>query len=271
MAWPAYWQRRIGYRKKKAGQAKPGTPQTPGQLRRGRPLRLAAADALYHAEVRAYVARRLHQGADPATIAKELGVRKSIVEGSMEHSLARVGEWEQKYGPRRGGERYPEDSPTLHGEVMDSPDEREFVMRAFALRKRAMPVDEIALETGRTEKEVRAAVARRLQELDQDEMSEASQAKRMMLEQIDAMIAAIMTPATGQDVYGAPQPVMLEAIDRMVKLFDQKAKLLGLNAPQKVDLSHRIEILARDTGYEVEELQSILADVMRDYQPAKLR
>lgn len=187
----------------------------------------------------------------------------------MEYSLVRYNEVER----RRKGERFPEDPP-LHaatGEVLEPPEEREFIHRAFALRKRQLPFDEIADLTGRTEVECREAVKKRLRELEGDELAETALARRMMLEQIDAMIAAITVPATGRDIDGQPAPVIMEAIDRMVRLLDQKAKLLGLNAPQKIDLSHRIEILAEQSGYDVNELRTITAEVLQAYQPGKLR
>lgn len=258
------------YRKKK--KPPPGF-RTPGQDRQGQAYRKEQAQALYHAEVRAYVAARARLGITPGQTAKELGVSRKVVLESMEHSLRRV----KEYDRQRKGERHPDDPPfdnqrgTFHGEVLDPPEERAFILQAFALRKRALPLDEIAELTGRTEAECRKAVNKRLRELDQDEMSEASGARRMMLEQIDSMIAAITVPATGRDIDGNASPVILEAIDRMIKLLDQKAKLLGLNAPQKIDLASRIEVLAAESGYDVEELRQITVEVLQSYNPAKLR
>jgi hypothetical protein len=198
----------------------------------------------------------------------------------MEYSLERVRDVERQ----RKGERFPDDPPlsgpdaphgTVVGEVMDSPEQRAFVLQAFAYRKRGLPYSQIAELTGRTEREAQQAVVKRLKELEFDELSEAGTARRMMLEQIDSMIAAITVPATGLDIDGNPVPVhpkeMLEAIDRMVKLFEQKAKLLGINAPQRIDLSHRIELLAQTSGYDLQELQQITAEVVAGYNPAKLR
>lgn len=260
---------RFSKRRKTRKQEKPLGWETPGQARQGKAYRQAVAKELYDAEVRAYVARRVREGAGPAQVAKELGVSRKVAETSMTQSLSRVKDFDRQ----RHGERHPSDPP-LHGEVLgpsDTPEERAFILQAFAFRKRALPIDEIAMLTGRTEAEVRHAVTKRLKELENDELSEASTARRMMLEQLDAMIAAITVASTGRDINGNPSPVVLEAIDRMCRLLDQKAKLLGLNAPQKIDLSHRIEVLARESGYDVEELRQITADVLQSYSPAKLR
>jgi hypothetical protein len=130
-----------------------------------------------------------------------------MVEQSMQVSLSRIANYDRQQrgerrpdDPPRAGPAGPPRSPPLHGDVLDSPDERAFILQAYALRKRSLPVDEIAMLTGRTEEQVRRAVATRLKELDADEMSEMSQAKRMMLEQIDAMMAAISSFATGYDM-----------------------------------------------------------------------
>ena len=48
----------------------------------------------------------------------------------------------------------------------------------------------------------------------------------------------------------------------MMKLMDMKAKLLGLNAPQTVDINHRLEVLAFEFGYDIEQLQDIARDVI---------
>lgn len=269
---------------------------TPGQRRMGHRARKAAGDALYHQEMRTHIARRLALGAAPGEIAKELKVSRKVVEGYVEQSLVRASHYEEELrnpgerdaptyipgyrrakrgdgpGPHVAGSRKaPPDPEVFEGEVLDPPDEREFKRRAYDLRKRAIPFDEIAEILGRSEADCRRAVNERLRRLEQDEVQDASLAKRLMLEQIDAMIAAITVPATGRDIDGNPAPVVLEAIDRMVKLFDRKAKLLGLDAPQKVDINHRLEILAQDNGYDVEELRQIASDVIAAYAAKPLR
>lgn len=254
---------------------------TPGQKRRGKRQRQQAAHELYAAEVRTYVVGRVVQGADPVEIARELGVRKQVVTASIERTLARIED-----SPEGPEERFPEDLPwrpgpktgpgpgphvkgsTKTGEVLDSPDEIAFRKRAFALRKRALPFDEIAEHLGRSESECRIAVKRHLAELEDDELSDARLARRMMVAQLDAMIAAITLPATGVDEDGNPRTVVLDAIDRMCRLLDQKAKLLGLFAPQRVDITHRLETLAEETGYDIEELKRIAANVLKRYTAA---
>lgn len=260
---------------------------TPGQQRKGRRQRENAAEALYHAEVRAYIAKRASQGAPPALIAEELSWTKARVREAFDISLQALRDQDHAHY----GERFPDDEPmptpppgtprrmlpppsgknVYTGEVIENPDERAFIHQAFALRKRQLPYDEIAQLTGRTEQECRDAVVTRLRELQHDELADTNTARRMMLEQIDAMIAAITVPATGRDIDGKPAPVVLDAIDRMVKLMDRKAKLLGLDAPQKVDLNHRIAVLSEESGYDLQELQGILKDVLSEYKPPQLR
>lgn len=268
---------------------------TPGQQRRGMRQRKRQGDALYHAEMRRHIAQRYREGADPKHIARELGIPRKDVEAYMDHSLARLDDIgphfrgdplnpedmprpprgsSRGYGPGphvKGSAKGADDPEVFDGEILDPPDEVEFKRQAFALRKRALPFDEIAQMLGRSQDDCRRAVRQVLRSLERDELQDTALAKRMMLEQLDAMIAAITVPSTGRDIDGKASPVILEAIDRMVKLLDRKAKLLGLDAPQKIDLNHRIEILAKETGYDVEELRDIAADVLRNYAPQSLR
>jgi hypothetical protein len=268
---------------------------TPGQQRKGVRARRRYASDLYDAEVRAYITRRLSQNVSVPTVAKELALPKRLIEEYMDQSLDKI----KALGPaaiRRGEERFPSDvippkgysqpgvGPGPHvkgssrvpppkvfdGEVLDPPDEAAFKKRAYELRKRAIPFDEIASILGRSEQECRKAVRSRLQAMETDELADMTLARRMMLEQIDAMIQAITVPATGRDIDGAPTKVVLQAIDRMVKLLDQKAHLLGLNAPQRIDITHRLQSLADQSGYDIEDLRAIATDVIKSYTARSL-
>lgn len=255
------------------------------------------AAKLREAEARALVAKA--QATRPGTtrlqlkaISEQTGISRVKVKLLMDQALDRL----REIGPEfRGSPRNPEDLPprpgnttrrpgpgphvhttdeppirVFDGEIIDPPDEIAFRKLAFDLRKRALPFSQVAEITGRTEEQCRRAVKHVLRSLEQDELADTALAKRMMLEQIDSMIAAITVPATGRDIDGHAHDVAYEAIDRMLKLLDQKAKLLGLHAPQRVDLNHRIEVLAQETGYDIEELRDIAADVLKRYQTRSL-
>ena len=246
--------------------------------RKGQRRRIKTAKELEEAELRTYIARRLSDGAAVAVIAKELKTTKREVERRWEDALVQeakarmtekqIEEARARLGIPPGGSLVP-----VSGVVIGPDDEEEeaFERRAFELRKRALPFDVIAKQLGRSEGACRRAVSRRLVSLSQDEVTDTNLARQMMLEQLDGMIAAIILPASGIDKDGNPAPVILEAIDRMIRLLDQKAKLLGLNAAQKVDVTHRLEAWAVESGYDFEELRDIADQVYREYSARSLR
>jgi len=135
--------------------------------------------------------------------------------------------------------------------------------RAFNLRMRALPYPDIARVLDVAEATVRQWVQDELERREREDFQDIGAHRRMELERLDAMMAAIMTPATGVTADGKKTQVVLEAMDRMLKLMDMRAKLLGLNAPQTVDINQRIEILALQYEYDVDELKDIARDVIQ--------
>jgi len=137
------------------------------------------------------------------------------------------------------------------------------------LRKRALPYDVIAEMLGITEDEATDLGRQALRAIKRATVEELDLARQLQVEQLEAMIAAIYTPATGTDLDGTPQLVSLDAIDRMVKLLDAKAKLLGLNAPTKIDIDARLVVMAEELNADVDELRAIANDVLKGYTPSR--
>ncbi len=165
-------------------------------------------------------------------------------------------------GSRRSPEAQVEDA--IRGEVLDSPDTAAAKKESFELRRRGLPYSEIADLLGVPEATARHYVKEKLRSIQDDELADTELARRMQLEQLEEMIRAIHAPATGRHQdgsYGAP---ILEAMDRMMKLLAQKAKLLGLDAPQRVDITHRLQLMADESGYDIEELEELAAQVLKE-------
>jgi hypothetical protein len=77
------------------------------------------------------------------------------------------------------------------------------------------------------------------------------------------MARAVSERATGVRSDGSrTEDIDLKAQENMLKILKQKADLLGLNAPQRVDIEQRIEIIAKEGGYDIQELREIARDVM---------
>lgn len=155
-------------------------------------------------------------------------------------------------------------STVISGQVLLPDEEVKFQRLCFHYRKLAWPFDEIAHKVGRSEAAVRDAVRTRLAQLDAEELVSTEGRRRLMVEQIDTMIRAILPHAIGETADGVPVLVDYDAIDRMVKLLDRKAKLEGLDQPQKVDIRVRIEQFAEEAGYDVDEIKQIAEEVIAD-------
>ncbi len=167
--------------------------------------------------------------------------------------------------PPRGSSAPPPPPPPPHaasGEVLDPPELVQLRKDCLTLRKAARPYDEIAELLGITEREAKRITAEALSEIQRSEYSNADMERRLMLEQLDQMIAGIHAPATGRKMNGQPTMIDLGAIDRMLKLLKQKADLMGLSQPPAEDLRIRLQQLADDGQYDIVDLEEIARDVL---------
>lgn len=146
-----------------------------------------------------------------------------------------------------------------------SPVDPEIQKQAFFLRTNGVPIDEIAHILDITPATANEAVLAKAEALNRLQINDVEVSRRVQLEQIDRALRGIMPSATGITETGAPCDVNMEAIDRMIRLLDMKAKLMGLNAPQRVDIQARLELIAKEQDFDVEDLRAILVDVIRDY------
>jgi hypothetical protein len=152
------------------------------------------------------------------------------------------------------------------GEVLDSPDALIMRQECLRLRKAMIPYDIMAQALHITTKEAKQYTSEALIELQESEELNTDLHRQLMIAQIDQMIAAIHAPSTGSHLDGTPVPVMLEAIDRMLKLMKQKAELLGLNTPVAVDIRIRLQSLAAEGGYDIVELEDIAKEVLQAHK-----
>lgn len=142
-------------------------------------------------------------------------------------------------------------------EVLDPADIRELRAQCLDMRKAMLTFPEIAKVLGISEKDARAHTAYALKALQDSETSHADLERRLMVEQIDDMIRAIRPHAVGDD----DKDPVLDAVDRMIKLMDRKAKLLGLDQAESVDVMVKLQHIASEANYDLVELQEIARDV----------
>lgn len=152
--------------------------------------------------------------------------------------------------------------PGVSGEILDPPEVVQLRKDCLQLRKAMVPFDQMADLLGVSEQECRKRAAEALREIELSEHANADLERRLMIEQLDQMIAGIHAPATGRKLDGSPTMIDLGAIDRMLKLMKQKADLLGLSAPPAVDIRIRLQALADEGGYDIVDLEEIARDVL---------
>lgn len=83
----------------------------------------------------------------------------------------------------------------------------------------------------------------------------ADEARRVEVERLDKLIAAIWSEAMAGKLF---------AIDRVLMIMDRRAKLLGLDAPQKVDIQGDVQRIADQIGITEAEAVAIADQVIRE-------
>lgn len=237
------------------------------EIRQERKKLRAEARKIYNLQIRKEVARRrlIHQSW--SEIAADLGIsaqrcRQAYNESLKQYEKRRPTLLQRKQRRRRVSDPTSRPSTALapiyvrRGTVIDPPDTVRLKREVLNLRKRALPYEVIADLLGIDPEEAKELGKQAIRGLAGDEMADIELAKRLQLEQLDEMIAGIYPKATGG---------MFEAIDRVVKLLDAKAKILGLNAPTRIDIDSRLVIMAEQMDADIEELRDIAKDVLQAY------
>lgn len=105
---------------------------------------------------------------------------------------------------------------------------RERELRALELRKAGLTYLQIAQQLGITEQGAHKAVMRTLKRLNERIMEQAAEVRRLELERLDAMLLSLWPQARKGN---------LGAIDRVLRIMQRRADLLGLDAPKGIDVT----------------------------------
>jgi hypothetical protein len=185
---------------------------TPGQQRQNWRAREFEADQLVESETRAFVAMKTAEGLSLSEISAILQIPSRIVKRYLDQSIQRVNELHMAgIDPKKAHRvpRTPGDTQVLARRhqrgggagphrrgsskamaLAPTPTEQLLYKKAYDLRKRALPFDEIGTLLGISESEARKAVKWRVDELDALELETADESRKIMVAQIDAMMAA---------------------------------------------------------------------------------
>lgn len=117
---------------------------------------------------------------------------------------------------------------------------------AIKLRVRGKTIREIAeqlgVSVGQAHVDVRAAMGSIAKEAEEN-VSEQRGLELGRLERALEIVESVLTNSNGAD---QGDELALKALDRLVKIQDQRAKLLGLYAPEKKDVNARVASVALD-------------------------
>jgi hypothetical protein len=132
--------------------------------------------------------------------------------------------------------------------------------KALQLRIQGMPYHQIAEELDAEEWQVAEWVTRQLQGLRGEEVRNADVARQLHLERLDALMQANWMKA--MDGNADSSTIVLRCMER-------SSKLLGLDAPQKVDITHRLRLMAEQEGLDYDELLAEAQSVIKSLPSAR--
>lgn len=88
----------------------------------------------------------------------------------------------------------------------------------------------------------------------------AENVREMELERLDSLMFPLFTRVMSTEHGRLPD---YQAIDRILKIMDRRAKLLGLDAPQKIDITSYIREQAIAEGYDPDEAVRDVEEFLR--------
>ncbi len=149
---------------------------------------------------------------------------------------------------------------------------------ALELRKRGGSFDNIAATMGISKSTAHNLVHKAIDQLKTTTLKKAEELKVLDLERLDSMLVGIYPKATAGDA---------KAINAVIKLMDQRAKLLGLYAPTKSEvqgevkhehthtdstlilskLQDRLDAIAKGTHLLAEPIEDAEYEIIADDEP----
>lgn len=129
---------------------------------------------------------------------------------------------------------------------------------ALQLRIAGVPYWQIAEDLGEEEDTVRHWVLRQLEAYAGEEVRNADVARQLHLERLDA----IMRGSWQKAAQGSADHATI-----VLRCMERASKLLGLDAPQKVDITHRLKLMAEQEGLDYEELLAEAQDIIKRLPP----
>jgi len=142
------------------------------------------------------------------------------------------------------------------GEMLDHEENRQ---KCIDLRRDGKTYAQIGQEMGFTAQRAHAIITKELARIRSERQQSNEDVRDIEIERIDKLMGVCMERA---DPPETKDPELLElqaenrmkAIDRAVKLMDRRAKLLGLDAPKRIDTSITNNPLSTASDEELDKL-----------------
>ena len=117
-------------------------------------------------------------------------------------------------------------------------------VKALELRKAGLSYAAIGKTLGVSDAQAYDDVKRILSEMLKERAEDIEHVRQMEVERVDALIAAVWARARGGRKHedGSVEPPDLQAMDRVLKLMDRRARLLGLDLQKPDETKHAITI-----------------------------
>lgn len=132
--------------------------------------------------------------------------------------------------------------------------------QALDLRMTGCSYAEIAETMGVSVPTAFQYVAEGLERLTGEEVRNTDVARQLHLLRLDALLNVQWSKALAGSS---------EAAQLALRILERQSKLLGLDAPQKVDITQRLRLMAEQEGLDYEELLAEANDVIKRLPPAR--
>lgn len=115
--------------------------------------------------------------------------------------------------------------------------------QALELRKKGYTYEEIGKEIHCTKLRAWKYVKRELDAIHAKTAETSEEVKTLELQKLDALYKAVFNRAISFDEEEETEKVDLYAVDRCLRIMERKAKLLGLDSPEKLEVDENAKVI----------------------------
>lgn len=118
---------------------------------------------------------------------------------------------------------------------------------------------QIAKQLGMTDRNVRYLLSQAVTAIDATEYLQ--EMTEVTIRRLDAMLTVAWERAMGTGKFDGADPD-LDWFRACLKIIERQSKMLGLDAPKRVDVVHIVEQWARNNGYDPQDVVDVVATLI---------